>query len=143
MRAIKIIVLCVFVAIISYVGWFIFDGINNRSKREFNENNAVRVLKKIYVVEIENKKTKGVFLDSDSLVKSEEIADDLFEKGFSGYRFVVSSNENGFSANAIPNKQEHDGISLYIDQTGVITGSGVNQMAGPKDLPPKFAENIK
>jgi len=135
------IIITVFLLIVAYVGWIIFDGVNKRSRREINENNAIRVLKQIHEAELNAQKKFGKFLNLDELIKENSITFEIKNSKFSGYNFSVVVEKDKYAAFASRNAGEGN-ISFFLDETGIIRSTD-KLIAGPNDPPSKLQSLIK
>jgi hypothetical protein len=132
-RIIEIIVIAVFLLTISYVGWILFDKISNRSKREANENNAIKVIKKINQAQSDAKNRFGKYLSLEELSEKNLIDSEIKSGKSSGYNFSIKSEGEKYSVLASPNPGEGN-LSFYSDESGVIRSS-YKLIAGPNDPP--------
>lgn len=138
-KVIKIVVISGFLLLVSCVIWIIIDRTNDRSKREANENNAIRVLKKINQAQINAKAKFGKYLSFEELRQNNLIDPKIKEGKSSGYNFLIKS--DGTSYSVLGNRDAGEGnLSFYSDETGIIRSSD-KLTAGAND-PPSKLQNI-
>lgn len=140
-KTIKIIGVVLFLSVVSYVGWIIFSRASDRSRKEANENNAVRTLKKIHQAQINVKAKSGKYLSLEELANENAISSEIKSGKVSGYNFSVKSEGEKYSALASRNQGEGN-LSFYVDETGVIRASD-KLIAGPNDQPSRLQNLIE
>lgn len=138
-KVIKIIVIAGFLLPVSYVIWIIIDKTNDRSKREANENNAIKVLKKINQAQINAKTRFGKYLGFEELRQNNLIDPEIKEDKSFGYNFLIKS--DGASYSVLGNRDPGEGnLSFYSDETGIIRSS--NRLTAEANDPPSKLQNI-
>ncbi len=133
------IILCLFVVL--YLGWVIFSKANDRSRREANENSAIKTLKNINEAQINAKTKFGKYLSLEGLENENILSSKIKDGKFSGYNFSVKIEGESYSAFATRNPGDGN-LSFYIDETGIIRASD-KLIAGPNDQPSRLQNIVK